>query len=522
MKDHKDNFQNNPTTRLINPAKNEIGRISKVILDKINGSLKQQLGVNQWKSSQMVIDWFKAIENKQAYTFMVFDIKDFYPSIKESLLIEALDFAATHVTISRTDLETVKQARKSLLFDGSHTWMKRDGGLFDVTMGAFDGAEVCELVGTYLLFLISQVCEKKDIGLYRDDGLAVFKNRSGPQNEQIKKKIQQIFKDKGLEAIIQCNRKIVDYLDITFDLNDGSFRPYKKPGDETLYINIDSDHPPSILKQLPISIEKRLSSISSSEAVFDQSKGHYQEALRKSGHNHELRYNPQQRRRGRNRARKVIWYNPPFSKTVKTNIGRKFLQLLDAHFPENNRFHKIFNRSTVKVSYGCMPNIGAAINSHNRSVLEERQPLERGGCNCREGSTCPLAGECLTGNVLYDATLTSNLRNYGEKLYIGISEPEFKKRFGNHTKSFRDKAYSKDTELSKEIWRLKEKNATFEVHWRIRRLCPSYEPSSKKCLLCLNEKMDILEHDGNNLLNKRSEIISTCRHRLKHSLGDLR
>ena len=394
-------------------------------------------------------------------------------------------------------------------------------GLFDVTMGAFDGAEVCELVGTYLLSLISRACEKKDIGLYRDDGLAVFKNRSGPQNERIKKKIQWIFKDKGLEAIIQCNRKIVDYLDITFDLNDGSFRPYKKPGDETLYINVDSDHPPSILKQLPISIEKRLSSISSSEAVFDQSKGHYQEALRKSGHNHELRYNPQQRRRGRNRARKVIWYNPPFSKTVKTNIGRKFLQLLDAHFPENNRFHKIFNRSTVKVSYGCMPNIGAAINSHNRSVLEERQPLERGGCNCREGSTCPLAGECLTGNVLYDATLTSNLRYYGEKLYIGISEPEFKKRFGNHNKSFRDKAYSKDTELSKEIWRLKEKNATFEVRWKIRRLCPSYEPSSKKCLLCLNEKMDILEYDGSNLLNKRSEIISTCRHRLKHSLGDL-
>ena len=198
---------------------------------------------------------------------MVFDIKDFYPSIKESLLIEALDFAATHVRISRSDLETVRQARKSLLFDGSHTWIKRDGGLFDVTMGAFDGAEVCELVGTYLLSLISQTYEKKDIGLYRDDGLAVFKNRSGPQNERIKKKIQQIFKDKGLEAVIQCNRKIVDYLDITFNLNDGSFRPCRKPEDETLYINVDSDHPPSILKQLPISIEKRLSSISSSEAV---------------------------------------------------------------------------------------------------------------------------------------------------------------------------------------------------------------------------------------------------------------
>ena len=47
LKDHKDNFENNPKTRLINPAKNEIGRISKVILDKINKMLKEKLGVNQ-------------------------------------------------------------------------------------------------------------------------------------------------------------------------------------------------------------------------------------------------------------------------------------------------------------------------------------------------------------------------------------------------------------------------------------------------------------------------------------------
>ena len=110
-------------------------------------------------------------------------------------------------------------------------------------MGAFDGAEVCELVGTYLLFLISKKYKKSDIGLYRDDGLAAFQNTSGPQNERIKKSFQKIFREKGLELVIQCNKKVVNYLDTTFDLSDGSYRPYRKPDNETSYINVDSDHP---------------------------------------------------------------------------------------------------------------------------------------------------------------------------------------------------------------------------------------------------------------------------------------
>ena len=55
--------------------------------------------------------------------------------------------------------------------------IKKKGGLFDVTMGAFDGAEVCEAVGNFLLYQLSKNYNKKDIGLYRDDGLAIFKNR---------------------------------------------------------------------------------------------------------------------------------------------------------------------------------------------------------------------------------------------------------------------------------------------------------------------------------------------------------
>ena len=71
--------------------------------------------------------------------------------------------------------------------------------------------------------------------------------------------------------------KIVNYLDVTLNLNDGSYRPYKKPNDETNYIHVNSDHPPSILRQLPMSIEKRLSSLSSSKEIFEETAPYYEQ-----------------------------------------------------------------------------------------------------------------------------------------------------------------------------------------------------------------------------------------------------
>ena len=95
---------------------------------------------------------------------------------------------------------------------------EKKGGLFDETMGAFDGAEVCEAVGNFLLYQLSKNYNKKDIGLYRDDGLAIFKNVSCSKAEKIKKDIQKLFKNNHLNTTIQCNVKIVKYLDATFNL----------------------------------------------------------------------------------------------------------------------------------------------------------------------------------------------------------------------------------------------------------------------------------------------------------------
>ena len=78
-----------------------------------------------------------------------------------------------------------------------------------MSMGAYDGAEVCELVGTYMLNVLSKKYNRNDFGLYQDEGSVVLENKSWPQSEQVKKNIQKIFKKHGLDVIIQCNIKVV-------------------------------------------------------------------------------------------------------------------------------------------------------------------------------------------------------------------------------------------------------------------------------------------------------------------------
>ena len=171
-----------------------------------------------------------------------------------------------------------------------------------------------------------------------------------------------------------------------------------------------------------------------------------------------------------------------------------------------------------------MTNMAAIINSHNKKVLGQSQTLERGGCNCQPGrhrNNCPLSGECLTKNLLYGATLSSDLRNYQEKKYRGITYNEFKEREGCHGNTFRDEQQKNKTELSKEVWRIKENGGQYSIKWEIIGQYHPYKPSTKKCQLCLNEKLHILEYSEQNLLNKRSEIISKCRHKDKFLLKNI-
>ena len=99
-----------------------------------------------------MIEWFEKISEKERRTFVIFDIVDFYPSISEDLLTKAIEWASSYTNISQLDINTIMHARKSLLFHKNEPWVKRDGvNLFDVTMGSYDGAEICELVGLVYL-----------------------------------------------------------------------------------------------------------------------------------------------------------------------------------------------------------------------------------------------------------------------------------------------------------------------------------------------------------------------------------
>jgi len=168
-------------------------------------------------------------------------------------------------------------------------WGKRQSdNLFDVTMGSHGGAETCELVGLFLLSTISKKF-RANIGLYRDDGLGVTDLK--PQlAERLKKDLCTFFQSHGLKITIDVNIKTTDYLDVTLDLVKKHHTPYSKPDNIPLYVHKESNHPPSILKNIPESINRRLCDISTNKNIFNNVVPQYQNALAKSGYDYQLKY----------------------------------------------------------------------------------------------------------------------------------------------------------------------------------------------------------------------------------------
>ena len=172
-----------------------------------------------------------------------------------------------------------------------------------------------------------------------------------------------------------------------------SYQLFRKPDNDPIYIYINSNHPSQILKQLPKSTSKRLSEISSSKDVFDKSKALYNKSLNNSGFYKNIIYhqdnrNKNQHKKIKKRQRKIIWFNPPFSKIVKTNIGKKFFKLINLHFPKHHKKSKIFHKNSIKLSYSCCRNMGSVIASHNRRIIQPTSNNHE--CNCINTAECPL------------------------------------------------------------------------------------------------------------------------------------
>ena len=302
--------------------------------------------------------------------------------ITEELLRNSLNFAKSHTTISPDEEELIMSCRKSVLFNNGKVWTKKDKD-FDVTMGAQDGAEIAELTGIYLLKQVndylSSLGEKSEVGLYRYDGLIYLEHANRPFISKIEKALHRIFKRNQLKISMEQKGYTVNFLDVTLSI-DGSHKPYKKSNHRLKYVNKASNHPPCIPRNIPSSIEKRLNTISSSEAEFNEAKTDYERTLGNAGYSKELKYDAEHSSttRAPRKRRRIIWYNPPFSKNVATNIGREFFKLLQLHFPKQHPFHCIFNRNTVKLSYSCTTNIDNIVKAQNTKILSKDDTADAG------------------------------------------------------------------------------------------------------------------------------------------------
>ena len=186
----------------------------------------------------------------------------------------------------------------------------------------------------------------------------------------------------------------MNFLDVTLDLTTGKYKPYNKPGNIPLYINVKSSHPPNITKNLPESISRCINELSFDRSVFENSKDLYNNALSSSGFKDKIKFDPDFNRnisRSKNRKRKIICFNPPYSSNISTNNGKSFLTILDRHFLKSHKLYKIFNWNNVKISYSSMPNFASIINSHNKKIINNNIPKPSAPtCNCRWKISCPL------------------------------------------------------------------------------------------------------------------------------------
>ena len=144
--------------------------------------------------------------------------------------------------------------------------------------------------------------------------------------------------------------------------------------------------------------------------------------------------------------------------------------------------------------------------------------VEEPGCNCKKGP-CPLDSEdCQTDNVIYRATVTEE--DQTTNTYTGLTRNTFKKRFNGHNYTFNHRNAPNSTTLSSHVWNLKDERKKYDLSWNLVDRAPDFNPVTRKCRLCLKEKYYIIFQPDGATLNNRSELFSTCRHRLRLLLNN--
>ena len=276
-------------TRLINPSKIELSRISKCIIQNIVNSVKKASHCNLWGNSYETIEWFRRIKNKSKATFIQFDIIDFYPSITKNILTDSFNYSRKYIDITNEQYEIILDCRKTVIKTNESIWVKSGLDNFDVSIGGYDFSQIADLVGLYILNMLTRIISPQQLGLYHEDGLLYIPNSNGPLSSSIQKRIIRAFKFCGFKIEISSDIKIVNFLDVTLDLSNNSNKPFIKTNQKLSYININSNHPKNIIKQVQKAVNLRICKLSENENFKECSK-RYMDALKNNGFKEDFRY----------------------------------------------------------------------------------------------------------------------------------------------------------------------------------------------------------------------------------------
>ena len=167
-------------------------------------------------------------------------------------------------------VEIIKHCRKTLLYYEDSIWIKKgEGGNFYISIGAYDGAKICELVKCVLLYSINKIMDPSSHRLYHNDGLIIVDKSTLKKCDGIRKRLHKLFDEFGIRLDIKTDLKITDYLDVTLNLYSGTVSPFRKRNQDLRYVNRGSNNPTQVFKHVPKGIENRLSNNSSNKEIFE-------------------------------------------------------------------------------------------------------------------------------------------------------------------------------------------------------------------------------------------------------------
>ena len=149
-------------------------------------------------------------------------------------------------------------------------WVKSGSNNFDVSMEGCDSSQIADLVGLYILYILSRIVSPEQMGLYHIDGIIYIPNSNGPNSLRKQKKMIRAIKFLGFKIEVSSNNKIVNFLDVILNLSNNTYSPFLKADQYPSYINVNSNHPKTIINQVPKAVNLRIRNLSAKEKIFQK------------------------------------------------------------------------------------------------------------------------------------------------------------------------------------------------------------------------------------------------------------